>query len=103
MTKESVEGDYELETGKQITSHFHRESIDPNHCPMTLVAGHGPFAWGENAAKALYHGVVLEQIAQMAWITEELGRKERLPSYYVQKHFMRKHGSDAYYGQTDGD
>ncbi len=100
MTRTEVEGDYELETGRQISRHFAKEGLDPAHCPMTLVAGHGPFAWGKDAAGALYHGAVIEQIAQMAWLTEGLGRHERLPRYYVEKHFMRKHGPDAYYGQS---
>jgi L-ribulose-5-phosphate 4-epimerase len=102
MSREAVEGDYELETGRQITSHFREQNINPLHCPMALVAGHGPFAWGESADKALYHGAVLEQIARMAWLTESISAQSAcrpLPDYYIEKHFQRKHGPDAYYGQ----
>lgn len=99
MSAEEVEGDYELETGKQITNCFKQRGIRAGFCPMVLIEGHGPFAWGKTAAKALYHAAVLEQIAQMAWMTESLVAAKRLPRYYTEKHFQRKHGPDAYYGQ----
>lgn len=101
MNKEQVEGEYELETGKSIVDYFLSKKIKPEYCPMCLIAGHGPFAWGEDAEKALYHGTVLEQIAQMAWLTESLGNKAPLPQYYTNKHFMRKHGPGSYYGQDN--
>lgn len=101
MTREEVEGDYEVETGRSIVNHFKKKDIDPIHCPMMLVAGHGPFALGKTAEEALYNGVVLEQIAFMAWLTESLNNAKELPKYYIDKHFLRKHGPEAYYGQTN--
>jgi L-ribulose-5-phosphate 4-epimerase len=67
---------------------------------MVLVAGHGPFTWGKTADKAVYHAVVLEELAKMASITRALDpHAGRLPDYLVRKHFERKHGKNAYYGQ----
>jgi L-ribulose-5-phosphate 4-epimerase len=67
---------------------------------MVLVAGHGPFTWGKTADKAVYHAVVLEELAKMASITRTLApHADRLPDYIVRKHFERKHGKNAYYGQ----
>jgi L-ribulose-5-phosphate 4-epimerase len=67
---------------------------------MVLVAGHGPFTWGKTADKAVYNAVVLEELAKIASITRSLDpRAERLPDYLVRKHFERKHGKSAYYGQ----
>ena len=99
MTAEAVRGDYEAETGKQIVECF--RSRDPNQTPVVLVAGHGPFAWGKTADKAVYHAVVLEELAKMASITRSLNPNAgRLPEYLVRKHFERKHGKSAYYGQS---
>lgn len=98
MTAEAVNGDYEAETGTQIIDCF--RGRDPHHVPMVLVAGHGPFAWGKTAEKAVYHGVVLEELAKIASITRSLAPEAgRLPDYLVRKHFERKHGKGAYYGQ----
>ena len=98
MTAEAVNGDYEAETGTQIIDCF--RGRDPHHVPMVLVAGHGPFAWGKTAEKAVYHGVVLEELAKIASITRSLAPEAgRLPDYLVRKHFERKHGKSAYYGQ----
>jgi len=67
---------------------------------MVLVAGHGPFAWGKTADRAVYHAVVLEKLAKMAFITRTLNpQADPLPDYLVRKHFERKHGKGAYYGQ----
>jgi L-ribulose-5-phosphate 4-epimerase len=99
MTAEAVGGDYEAETGRQIVECF--RTRDPHQTPMVLVAGHGPFAWGETADKAVYHAVVLEELAKMASITRALDPGAgRLPDYLVRKHFERKHGKKAYYGQS---
>jgi L-ribulose-5-phosphate 4-epimerase len=99
MTAEAVQGDYEAETGTQIIECF--RTRDPRQVPMVLVAGHGPFAWGKTADKAVYHGVVLEELAKMASITLSLDPHARpLPDYLVRKHFERKHGKNAYYGQS---
>jgi len=99
MTAEAVNGDYEAETGTQIIDCF--RTRDPHQTPMVLVAGHGPFAWGKTAEKAVYHAVVLEELAKMASITRSLApNAARLPDYLVRKHFERKHGKSAYYGQS---
>jgi L-ribulose-5-phosphate 4-epimerase len=98
MTAEAVQGDYEAETGTQIIDCF--RTRDPGHTPMVLVAGHAPFTWGKTAEKAVYHAVVLEELAKMASITRSLDpQAKRLPEYLVRKHFERKHGKSAYYGQ----
>jgi L-ribulose-5-phosphate 4-epimerase len=98
MSAEAVNGDYEAETGTQIIDCFRKR--DPRQTPMVLVAGHGPFAWGKTAEKAVYHAVVLEELAKIASITRSLAPDAgRLPEYLVRKHFERKHGKSAYYGQ----
>jgi L-ribulose-5-phosphate 4-epimerase len=98
MTADAVRGDYEAETGTQIIDCF--RTRDPRVTPMVLVAGHGPFTWGETADKAVYHAVVLEELAKMAFVTRTLDpHAGRLPDYLVRKHFERKHGKNAYYGQ----
>jgi L-ribulose-5-phosphate 4-epimerase len=98
MTAAAVEGDYEAETGKQIIDCF--RTRDPHEVSMVLVAGHGPFTWGPTADKAVYHAVVLEELAKMAAITRSLDpRAGRLPEHLVRKHYQRKHGKGAYYGQ----
>jgi L-ribulose-5-phosphate 4-epimerase len=98
MTAEAVQGDYEAETGTQIIDCF--RTRDPGHTPMVLVAGHAPFTWGKTAEKAVYHAVVLEELAKMASITRSLDpHAARLPDYLIRKHFERKHGKSAYYGQ----
>jgi L-ribulose-5-phosphate 4-epimerase len=98
MTADAVRGDYEAETGNQIIECF--RTRDPRQTPMVLVAGHGPFTWGNTADKAVYHAVVLEELAKMASITRSLAPDaKRLPDYLVRKHFERKHGKSAYYGQ----
>jgi len=98
MSPEAVERDYEAETGTQIIDCF--RGRDPQQTPMVLVAGHGPFAWGKTAEKAVYHAVVLEELAKIASITRTVDpRAARLPEHLVNKHFQRKHGKSAYYGQ----
>ena len=98
MTAEAVQGDYEAETGTQIIDCF--RTRNPGETPMVLVAGHGPFTWGKTADKAVYHAVVLEELAKMASITRGLDpHAKRLPDHLVRKHFERKHGKGAYYGQ----
>jgi len=98
ITSDAVSGDYEAETGTQIVDCF--KTRDPHQSPMVLVAGHAPFTWGKTAEKAVYHAVVLEELAKMASITQSLNpQAARLPDYLVRKHFERKHGKSAYYGQ----
>ena len=98
MSDDAVERDYEVETGHQILECF--RDRDPLHTPMVLVAGHAPFTWGETAEKALYNAAVLEEMAHMAFITRTLDPEaQRLPQRLIRKHYERKHGKDAYYGQ----
>ena len=98
MSNEAVERDYEIETGNQILECF--KSREPLHTPMVLVAGHGAFTWGETPEKAIYNATVLEELARMAFVTRTLApAAARLPDRLIQKHFERKHGKNAYYGQ----
>ena len=98
MSDEQIERDYEEETGVQITDAFAKR--DPLETPMVLVAGHAPFAWGKDAAESVYHAVVLEEIARMAYMTRLIDpSRGPLKQEIVDKHYLRKHGKDAYYGQ----
>jgi L-ribulose-5-phosphate 4-epimerase len=98
MSDDAIARDYEVETGNQILECF--KDRNPLHTPMVLVAGHAPFTWGETPEKAVYHAVVLEELARMAFITRTLDpHAARLPASLVNKHFERKHGKNAYYGQ----
>jgi len=100
LTKQAVETNYELETGKQIIKLFEDRGLNPSEVNMVLCGGHGPFAWGKNADKAVYNGTVLEEICKMALNTLLLNPKAKtLPDYIINKHYMRKHGPNAYYGQ----
>lgn len=97
LTKEEVELGYEKETGTVIIETF--KNNDPLHVPGVLVGKHGPFAWGENPEKAVYNAVVLEEVARMALLTMQLGNENPIKQYLLDKHFNRKHGKNAYYGQ----
>jgi L-ribulose-5-phosphate 4-epimerase len=100
LSKEAVERDYEKETGELIVSHFREHGLNPAEVNMVLVGGHGPFAWGTDAAKAVYDGAVLEEICKMALNTVLINPgAQPLPDYIVNKHYQRKHGPNAYYGQ----
>ena len=102
LTKEEVESAYELETGRVIADHFEKHGLNPKYVPCVLARHHGPFAWGKDATEAVHNAVVLEEVAMMAWHTEALPQtqmRECLPAYVKEKHFMRKHGPNAYYGQ----
>ncbi|MHC1692874.1 MAG: L-ribulose-5-phosphate 4-epimerase [Sphaerochaetaceae bacterium] len=101
MSEEQVVGNYELETGRLIVDTF--KDIPYQDQPMVLVAGHGPFAWGKNATTSVYNAVVLEEVARMAYLTLSINPKaQELPAYIIQKHYQRKHGPNAYYGQHHG-
>jgi L-ribulose-5-phosphate 4-epimerase len=101
MGEGAVEKDYEWETGNLIVETFRKEGKNPAHMPMVLVAGHGPFTWGKTAALSLYHAAVLEEICKMALLTLSLDpRAAALPEYIIRKHWERKHGEGAYYGQS---
>lgn len=101
LKKKEVEKDYELNTGKIIVERF--KNLKPMHMPAVLVSGHGPFVWGKTPAEAMENAMVLEQIAKTAFGTLILNRKKSpLQQYLIQKHFERKHGPRAYYGQKKG-
>jgi len=98
MSDEQIARDYEEETGVQITDCF--KARNPNEVPMVIVAGHAPFTWGKNGADAVYHAVILEEIARMAYLTKTLQQDTPpLKQGIVDKHYLRKHGKNAYYGQ----
>ena len=100
MTPEEIAGEYEKETGKVIIETFQNRGIDPVHVPGVLCASHGPFTWGKDAAQAVYHAVVLEEVAKMAILTLTIDPDAQpAPQHVLNKHFMRKHGPNAYYGQ----
>lgn len=99
MSIEQVARDYEEETGVQIVRAF--AELDPLAAPMVVVAGHAPFTWGKNAAKSVYHAVILEEIARMAYLTRTLAPQgDLLAKAVMDKHYFRKHGKNAYYGQA---
>ncbi len=98
MTRDEVMGDYELETGNVIVRRF--EGIDPVHTPGVLVKNHGPFSWGKDAAEAVHNAVVLEQVAKMAYIAYGVNPSLTMNPLLIEKHFSRKHGPGAYYGQA---
>ena len=101
MTRDEIGGDYEHNTGHAIVRRF--AEIDPAETAAALVAGHGPFCWGPSAAHAAHNAVVLEELARMAYLTVTLNASAvALPAFHSDKHFLRKHGASAYYGQEKG-
>lgn len=100
LTQEEIDEDYERNTGISIVKTFVSRKIDPAYVPGVICASHGPFTWGRDADQAVYHAVVLEEVAKMAIYTKQAcGEAKEAPQRYMDKHFMRKHGPDAYYGQ----
>jgi len=97
MTREEVAGDYELETGNVIVKCF--KDINPDHTPGVLVRNHGPFSWGTSPANAVYNAKVMEQCAKMAYISFTLNPETVMNPDLIKKHYDRKHGPNAYYGQ----
>ncbi len=97
LTKAEVEGDYETNTGKVIVETF--QGTDHIRLPGVLVFGHGPFTWGLDVADAVSNSVVLEELAKMAFRTRVLGNQDPIEPFLLDKHYLRKHGKDAYYGQ----
>ena len=97
MTREQIESAYEAATGDVIADAF--EGMNPMHTPAVLVKHHGPFTWGKSADNAVYNAVVLEEVARMASITLALNPKVEMNPDLVEKHYERKHGANAYYGQ----
>ncbi len=100
LTDAMIAGDYEHETGRQIINCFAERNLLPTETEMVLLQNHGPFTWGKDAAKSVYNAAVLEEIARMAYLTRQLNPDvARLKDTLCQKHYERKHGPDAYYGQ----
>ncbi|MBN1807327.1 MAG: L-ribulose-5-phosphate 4-epimerase [Sedimentisphaerales bacterium] len=99
MTEKEIQNDYELNTGKCIVKRF--EGLDPMQIPAVLVANHGPFTWGKSAAASVESMVVLEETAKMALGTITINPKQKpIRQVLLDKHYLRKHGKNAYYGQT---
>lgn len=99
LTEAEVAGAYEQNTGKVIVETFQSQSLNPNAIPGALVRNHGPFTWGKTAGESVYHSVVLETIAEMAMKTLQLNHNANLAQVVLDKHYNRKHGINAYYGQ----
>ncbi len=97
MTKAEIDGEYELETGKVIVETF--KDLNPEQVPGVLVNNHGPFTWGTDADNAVHNAVVLEEVSKMAFRSFVLNPETRMDKELLDKHFLRKHGKNAYYGQ----
>ncbi|OPZ22517.1 MAG: L-ribulose-5-phosphate 4-epimerase UlaF [Firmicutes bacterium ADurb.BinA205] len=99
LTKEEVDSDYELNTGKVIVETINSRKIQPIAVPGIIVRNHGPFSWGKDAAASVYHAVVMETVAEMDLKTLLINPAASMEQYILDKHYMRKHGPNAYYGQ----
>ncbi len=100
LTNEEIDEAYELNTGILIVDEFKRMNIDPEAVPAVLCKNHGPFAWGKDANNAVHNAVVLEEVAKMALFTEQINHEViSAPQELQDKHYFRKHGANAYYGQ----
>jgi len=100
MDDSMIEGDYEYQTGLQIINHFNALNFNYKEVEMVLVGNHAPFTWGKNAEKAVYNAAVLEELARMAYLTEQINPSApKLKDALIKKHYERKHGVDSYYGQ----
>lgn len=106
LTEQEVNGEYELNTGKVIVEEFTKRKIKPNECPAVLVHRHGTFTWGGNPFKAVENALILEEVAKMAYRTEKISEFDSnsnigIEQYLLDKHYQRKHGKNAYYGQSN--
>lgn len=100
LTQEEIEGEYEKNTGLVIVERFQKDNIKPLEVPGVLIKSHGVFAFGKDAAASVYNATVIEEIAKMAFITESVNPKvQRADRFMMDKHYLRKHGKNAYYGQ----
>lgn len=99
LTRDEVQEAYERNTGRVIVETVKEMGKPPLAVPGVLVRNHGPFTWGKDPEEAVYHSVVLEEIAEMAWKTLQINPSAALPPYVLEKHYQRKHGPRAYYGQ----
>ena len=103
LTREELEEDYEKNTGNVIVETFRAQKLDPKAIPAVICHSHGPFTWGKDAAQAVYHAVVLEEVAKMAILTRQVDPSAApAPQRILDKHYLRKHGPNAYYGQAKG-
>lgn len=101
LTKAEIDGEYELNTGKVIAEHFEKNGLKASELPGVLVSSHAPFTWGANAMKAVVNGRILEEVARMASTTQALNPGiGAVDQYLMDKHYLRKHGANAYYGQN---
>ena len=99
MTSEEIKGNYEKETGSVIVEKF--DDLDPVAIPGVVVNSHGPFTWGKDAYEAVKNAIILEEVAMMAWHTLMLNNETKFQQELADKHYFRKHGANAYYGQGD--
>ncbi len=100
LTQAEIEEDYEKNTGRIIVEDFRARGVEPSAVPGVICASHGPFTWGRDAAQAVYHAIVLEEVAKMALLTRQVRPSAGpAPQRYQDKHYFRKHGPKAYYGQ----
>jgi len=100
MTDDEIHGEYEYQTGEVIIETFGKRDLNPLHIPAVLVHSHGPFAWGKDAADAVHNAVVLEECACMGLFSRQLAPQlPEMQSALLDKHYLRKHGANAYYGQ----
>lgn len=99
LSEEEVKDAYELNTGKVFVETFKKRGIDPISVPGCVVQNHGPFSWGKNPAKSVYHAVVMEKVAEMGIKALLVNPHSSMPQYILDKHYSRKHGPNAYYGQ----
>lgn len=97
LTRAEIEGDYEVNTGKVIIETF--KALDYKSMPGVLIHGHAPFTWGSDGQDAVHNAVVFEEVAKMAFRTEMLGNRQAIDQFLLDKHYLRKHGKNAYYGQ----
>ena len=101
LTDDEISGEYEKETGKVIIEKIQELDVDPLACPGILVSNHGPFTWGKTVEDAVKHAELLEYIARMAWLSLSINPDaEPISKALLKKHFSRKHGPEAYYGQA---
>ena len=100
LKQKEIESAYELETGNVIVETFRK--LDPKAIPGVLVNNHGPFAWGKDAHEAVHNAVVLEEVAKMAYYTLRINKVPSIDQVLLDKHYLRKHGKNAYYGQNKG-
>lgn len=100
LTQEEIEGEYEKNTGLVIIERFQKDKLNPIEVPGVLIKSHGVFAFGKNGANSVYNATVIEEVAKMAFLTEQINPSvPRADKFMMEKHYQRKHGKNAYYGQ----